>query len=125
MEESQTPTRNQEHDEDRGEEDIDVKKMKVDFMETKQIMDIVKEFEKDYNSSKMSINSYDEISIESNVTIKTVKQCYKTLNDNLYKSSPNFDKVRMNTHINETINEVDSSFKALSVLKGEYFSTNE
>ena len=45
-------SKRKEQDEDRGgDEDIDVKKMKVDFMETKQIMEIVKEFVKDYTSS--------------------------------------------------------------------------
>jgi hypothetical protein len=99
MEEAQptSPARNLENEEEQPEEDIDVKKMKVNFLETKQIMEIVKEFEADYSSSKDNINLYDTHALEDGITIKTIKQCYKTLNDNLMKSNPNFDKIKMNT----------------------------
>ena len=52
MEERGTPTRNNHDSDAEMEEDVDVKKMKVNFDETTQIMEVVKEFELDYASSK-------------------------------------------------------------------------
>jgi len=65
-------------------EEIDVKRMKVNFDETKQIRAVVTEIEEDFTHSKKQINEFDELALGADCTIKTIKQAYRILKENLY-----------------------------------------
>lgn len=106
-------------------EDVDVKKLKVNFDETKQIMAIVHEIEGDYTDSKKQINKYDAMALEADVTIKTIKASYRILKENLYRDNPNFDQDKIEGTIHQLKQAVESDANALGALKGEYFSTND
>lgn len=107
------------------EEEIDVKKMKVNFDETKQIMAIVHEIEQDYTSSKVQVNKFDSMALEADCAIKTLKQSYRVLKENLYKDNPNFDQQKIEGTIHQLKQAIESDAAALSALKGEYFATND
>lgn len=107
------------------EEEIDVKKLKANFEETQQIMDVVTEFEEDYSKFKATMNGHDKDAITADVTAKTMKQCYKTLKEHLYQDYPNFDKEKMEQEIHQVSLDIKNSNKELSVLKGEFISVNE
>lgn len=106
-------------------EEIDVKKMKVNFDETKQIMAIVREIEQDYTTSKNQINMFDSMALDADCAIKTLKQSYRVLKENLYKDNPNFDTQKIESTIHQLKQAIESDAAALSALKGEYFSTND
>ena len=46
-------------------------------------MKYVKEFEKDYTSSKMLINSYDEMHLEADTWCQVMTHCYKIVKENI------------------------------------------
>lgn len=70
MAESHAPTGN---GNDSDEEPIDVRKMKVDFDESKQIMALVEEIEEDYANSKKQVNTFDSMALDADCSIKTLK----------------------------------------------------
>jgi len=63
---------------------VDVKKLKANFDETKQIMAVVKEFEEAYSDSKSSFNEFDRIQMETETNAKVLKHCFGVLRENLY-----------------------------------------
>jgi len=80
--------------------------MESNYNETKQIMEMVRAFEDKYNTSKEQIHSYDENQLETDVTVKTMKQCYRIVKENLNKLRPNFDKEHMESSIDNLGKEV-------------------
>lgn len=86
---------------DSDEEEIDVKKMKANFDESKQIMALVEEIEEDYFSSKKEVNSFDTSALYSDCKIKTLKKAYRIVKENLYKDNPNFDQEKCEATIHQ------------------------
>jgi len=82
---------------------VDIKKMKVNFDEHKDIMVIVKQIEKDFYAEKSDINKFDTMAIEANCLIQTMKQSYKILKENLYKSNPNFDQSKIEANVHQLL----------------------
>jgi len=106
-------------------EEVDVKKMQSNFEESQQMMDVIKEFEKVYTQYKDHINNYGMFSLEADVTIKTIKQSYRILKENLYQDTPNFDKVKMEAKIHSLIGEIKTANADFAKLKGEFISVSE
>lgn len=105
--------------------EADVKKMKINFDESKQIMDIVHEIEGDYGKSKIQINKFDTMALSADCSIKTLKQAYRVLKENLYKGNPNFDQNKTEATIYQLKQHIEVDATTLGALKGEYFAIND
>lgn len=56
---------------------------------------MLKDIETEYGESKRALNELDLKQIVTDGHIKTVRQCYKIVKQNLYDETPNFDKEKM------------------------------
>lgn len=117
---------NEEDPEDKKEEeDIDMKKLQSNYEETNQIMDILEDFEEDYGSSKKNLNSLDKSQLNTDVNAKTLRQCYRIIKNHLHEENPTFDQVKMDQTLMTLTNDVSLANKNLSRAKGEYISVND
>ena len=56
---------------------VDVKKLKGSLNEQAEMLKIVKEFEQVYFGSKNNYNKLDGITMNSDITMKSLRHCYK------------------------------------------------
>lgn len=99
--------------------------MESNYQESKQIMELVHAFEEKYNTSKEQVHSFDTTQLDTDVTVKTMKQCYRIVKENLNKIRPNFDKEKMEQNIDTLSKDVRHALTQLCKIKGEYFALND
>lgn len=121
----QTTTQEFEEDLSDCDEDLDVKRVEVDFKETKEILKLAKEYEAVFNSSKQEINVLDKLGIRSVVVVRVHRQSYSIIKENVYKTDPNFDTEMIGENIHNLKKSSQDALDQLSRLKGEYFCVND
>ena len=75
--------------------DYEIKQSVQNLEEVTQILEITQNFEKNYGAAKKKVNSFDAITLESDVTTQAMKMCYQIIHGFLYEENPNFDQEKM------------------------------
>lgn len=74
---------------------VDVKKLKGSLNEQAEMLKIVKEFEEVYFAGKGNYNKLDAITMNSDITMKSLRHCFKLNQKHLLKEDPDFDILGM------------------------------
>ena len=112
-------------DAESSDEEVDMKVMSANFKETKELIALCSEFDEQYSAAKHDFNGFDEGQIDTQTQLTVLKACMKLLKEAIYQQNAGFDTNNMEKQIGEMLNKSKNTMKSLSVLKGEFISTNE
>ena len=97
---------------------VDVKKLKGSLNEQAEMLKIVKEFEKVYFEGKGNYNKLDAITMNSDITMKSLRHCFKLNEKHLMADDPEFDKPGMKGKLDELYQKVQDTNTRYNGVKG-------
>lgn len=104
---------------------VDVKKLKGSLNEQTEMLAIVKEFEKVYFEGKANYNKLDGITMNSDITMKSLRHCFKLNTKHLAKEEPGFDDCGMSAKLEALYKEVQDTNLRYNGIKGEEMLLSE
>lgn len=106
-------------------EPLDVQGMKDRLNDQSKMLVIVKEFEKVYFESKQNYNKLDGITMNSNMTIKSLRHCYKINAKYLHPEDASWDTLQMGGQLDEMGKAIDEVNQKYNGLKGQEMQLSE
>jgi hypothetical protein len=97
---------------------VDVKKLKGSLNEQAEMLKIVKEFEQVYFDSKGNYNKLDAITMNSDITMKSLRHCFKLNQKHLMADDPDFDKPNMKDKLDQLYTRVQDTNTRYNGVKG-------
>ena len=104
---------------------LDVKSMKLKQAEQAKILVIVKDFEQEYFKSKQNYNVLDGITMNSNMTVKSLRHCYKINYKYLNPEDPDWDTIKIGPGLDTMGEEIDKVNMKYNGLKGQEMQLSE